>query len=241
MRTHDWYVANRSAFVIRTLESEEEQSFSEHLSGCEECTHEVARLEQDLAWLPMAVTPGAPRSGFARRATVRILRKRSPWRQRLPWLLAAAGLLAAVGLGFRDRAERGRLQAVVADRDRRLAALTDTLSVLRQAHAVQQASISMPGHRGGLLIVQDPSSHRWTVIVHGLPPAPSGNIYQFWFITETGMVRSVEVNADTLRPAFMTLPMPPASAPIMGAALSVEPALSRSSEPMGPMLAHIMF
>jgi hypothetical protein len=79
------------------------------------------------------------------------------------------------------------------------------------------------------------------VVVHGLPPAPAGNVYQFWFITETGMVRSVTVNADTARPAFVTLPMPPVRSPVMGAALTVEPALNRSSEPQGQQLAHVTF
>jgi hypothetical protein len=54
-------------------------------------------------------------------------------------------------------------------------------------------------------------------------------------------VRSVEVNAETSRPAFLTLPMPPVAAPVMGAALTVEPAVSRSSEPLGPQLAHVTF
>ena len=68
--------------------------------------------------------------------------------------------------------------------------------MLRRANKVLQTQISMNGHQGGMLIFQDAASHRWCVIVHGLPPAPAGSKYQFWFITETGMVRSVEVNAD---------------------------------------------
>jgi hypothetical protein len=106
---------------------------------------------------------------------------------------------------------------------------------------VLQTRISMDGHEGGLLIFQDAVSHRWCVIVHGLPPAPAGSVYQFWFITETGMVRSVEVNADTRRPAFMTLPMPGVAAPVMGAALTMEPVVNRSSEPRGVTLAHLVF
>jgi len=99
----------------------------------------------------------------------------------------------------------------------------------------------MDGHRGGMLIFQDAVSHRWCVIVHGLPPAPSGSVYQFWFIMETGMVRSVEVNADMQRPAFMTLPMPGVAAPVIGAALTMEPVVNRSNEPKGVELAHVVF
>jgi Anti-sigma-K factor rskA len=241
MNPHDWYVENRAAFVARSLERDEERTYRDHLAHCDECAAEVKKLEQDLAWLPMGVTPVAPAPGLPRRMAGAILDRPGIWRRRLPYGLAAAALLFSVGLGLKDRAEGTRLRSLLADSQSRMMALEDTLSVLRTARQVTQIPISMEGRQGGLLIFQDPVSHRWCVIVHGLPPAPSGNVYQFWFITETGMVRSVEVNADPSRPAIFTLPMPPVPAPVMGAALTVEPAVSRSSEPQGPQLAHVTF
>jgi len=76
--------------------------------------------------------------------------------------------------------------------------------------------------------------------VHGLPPARPGEVYQFWFITETGMVKSVEVHVDQGTPAFMTLPMPKQGGTVMGAALTMEPAGSVSPAPEGRELAHLM-
>ena len=239
MNPHEWYVENRAAFVARSLERDEERVYRDHLAQCEECTAEVQRLERDLAWLPMGVTPVAPDPGLPRRMAGTILDRPNAWRRRMPDALAAATLLLAVGLGVSDRAEGARLRSLLADTEGRMMALEDTVSVLRSAHQVTQIPISMEGRQGGLLIFQDAISHRWVVIVHGLPPAPAGNVYQFWFITETGMVRSVEVNADLSRPAILTLSMPPVPAPVMGAALTVEPAVSRSSEPHGPQLAHV--
>jgi hypothetical protein len=241
MKAHDWYVENRSAFVARSLDRAEERTFIDHLVRCEECTREVARLERDLAWLPMGVTPIAPAPGMPRRIAARILDRPSPWRVIVPYGLAAAMALLAIGLEARGRAERSSLQAALAVREQRLSALRDTLSIFQGAQQILQAKISMNGHDGGLVIFQEPISHRWYVVVHGLPPAPSGNVYQFWFITTSGMVRSVEVRGDPERPAFMTLGMPPVPAPVMGAALTVEPAVSRSTEPRGPMLAHVTF
>jgi hypothetical protein len=241
MNPHEWYVENRAAFVARSLEPDEERVYRDHLVHCTECAAEVETLELDLAWLPMGVTPVAPDPGLSRRIAGTILDRPNTWRRRVPYALAAATLFLAVGLGMRGRAEGTRLRSLLADTQGRMMALEDTLSVLRSANQVAQIPISMEGRHGGLLIFQDASSHRWCVIVHGLPPAPAGNVYQFWFITETGMVRSVEVNADTSRPAFLTLPMPPVPAPVMGAALTVEPAVSRSSEPEGPQLAHVTF
>src|SRR5262245_2722899 len=241
MTAHDWYVENRAGFVARSLEPGEERTFRDHLIRCEECSREVARLERELGWLPMGAPPAAPPPGFSRRMAVEVLDRPNRWRRRVP--LAAAALLAlAAGAGALASRRDGReLEALLVARQARLAALEDTLSVLRRANMVLQTQISMNGHQGGMLIFQDAASHRWCVIVHGLPPAPAGSKYQFWFITETGMVRSVEVNADMQRPAFMTLPMPGVPAPVMGAALTMEPAVNRSNEPEGVTLAHVVF
>lgn len=241
MTAHDWYVENRAAYLARTLEPGEERTFRDHLVRCEECARELAGLERELAWLPMGVAPAAPAPGLARRLAGEILDRPSRWRRRLPLAAAAAVALVAAGMALSGRSERRDLRTLLAARENQLAALQDTLSVLRRAHQVLQTRISMDGHQGGLLIFQDAVSHRWCVIVHGLPPAPAGSVYQFWFITETGMVRSAEVNADTQRPAFMTLPMPGVAAPVMGAALTVEPVVNRSSEPEGVTLAHLVF
>jgi hypothetical protein len=96
------------------------------------------------------------------------------------------------------------------------------------------------GRNGGLLIFADNSSHRWNVVMHGLPAAPTGQAYQFWFITVDGMVRSVTLSADPARPAFATLEMPPTGAAVMGASLTLESSDARSPEPRGRELAHLM-
>jgi len=242
MTAHAWYIENRSAFVVRSLESGEERTFRDHLIRCDECTREVARLERELGWLAMGAPPVAPAPGFARQMAAEILDRPSLWRRYLPLAVAAGLTMVSLGVSLDARSDGRELRARLAAREGRLAALEDTLSVLRRANMVLQTQISMNGHeQGGLLIFQDAASHRWGVIVHGLPPAPAGSKYQFWFITETGMVRSVEVTADTQRPAFMTLPMPGVAAPVMGAALTMEPMVDRSSKPIGVTLAHVTF
>jgi len=242
MNAHDWYIENRAGFVARSLEPGEERTFRDHLVRCDECAREVARLERELGWLGMAVPPAAPAPGFSRRVAADVLDRPRRWGRIVPLAAAAVLALAAGGLALSEHRVGQGLRAQLKQRETRLAALEDTLSVLRRANTVLQTQISMNGHsQGGMLIFQDASSHRWCVIVHGLPPAPAGNKYQFWFITGTGMVRSVEVDAAIERPAFMTLPMPGVPAPVMGAALTMEPAVSRSDEPKGPMLAHVVF
>lgn len=242
MTAHDWYAENRAAFVARSLESGEERTFRDHLVRCEPCTRAVEQLEREVGWLPMGVAPVTPSPDFSRRMAAQVFDRPDRWRRRVPLALAAGVALIAAGTALTARNEGRDLRALLATRQGQLMALEDTLSVLRRANTVLHTQISMNGHeQGGLMIFQDASSHRWCVIVHGLPPAPTGNVYQFWFITETGMVRSVEVDADMQRPAFMTLPMPGVAAPVMGAALTMEPAFARTSEPKGVTLAHVVF
>jgi hypothetical protein len=241
MSVHDWYVENRWAYVTRALEPREERLFADHLARCEECARDVARFERDLAWLPMGASPVVPRPGFLRWLAEEVLRRKTHRRRFAPPIAAAAVVLLASGLAVQEHHRRAELQVLLADRDERLAALMDTLSVMRDAHRVIQEDIAMDGHRGGLLIFQDATSHRWNVVVHGLPPAPAGSVYQFWFITDNGMLRSVELRLEANRPAFATVAMPKTPGAVMGAALTVEPAASPAPEPSGPELAHIEF
>lgn len=241
MTPHDWYVENRAAFVARALEVREERLFADHLPRCDECRREVARLERELGALPMAANPVAPRPGLTYHLVDAILYRRVWWRRAGPALAAAAAVLLAVGFGMRERQQRSSLASTLADRERELSALRDTLSIWRESQRVVQRDIAMGQYRGGLLIFDDPTTHRWNVVMHGLPAAPADSVYQFWFITRSGMVRSVELRCDANRPAFATLDMPKTPGPVMGAALTVEPAVNHSGEPHGLELAHVQF
>jgi anti-sigma-K factor RskA len=240
MTPHDWYVENRAAYVARALEPREERLFADHIPRCVECAREVAALERDLGALPMAAAPATPRPGLPHQLADAVLRRRSWWQRANPGVAAAAVLLAA-GLGFHERTARSAAELAVSERDQQLAALRDTLSIMRQAQHIVQRDIAMDGHKGGLVIFDDPVTHRWNVVMHGLPRAPADSVYQFWFITGNGMVRSVELRCDSDRPAFATVAMPDTPGPVMGAALTVEPAVNRTAEPSGPMLAHVQF
>jgi len=237
MNPHEWFIEHRSSFVVRILDPGEETSFREHLNGCVECREAVAGLERELAWLPMGVAPVAPPPGMAHRMVDRILAPRRP--RFLVWpvgLAAGIGLLLGGVLGTRLGADRSREVALQAT----VAAVQDTLTIMRAATRVLQARIEMDGHQGSLMIFADERTHRWNVLLRDLPAAHPGQVYQFWFITDQGMVRSVEFRCEKGAPGFVTLPMPPAGGTVMGAALSVEAAYSSGSAPKGPMLAHLM-
>ena len=239
MNPHEWFIEHRTALVIRILDREEERSFAEHLSGCTECREEIARIERELAWLPMAVSPMAPRPGLHRKLIEGVLG--GPRRRRwLTPLVAAASLALTVGVWQWGRGREDALEGELARIRQELGQVRDTLSIMRSAGRILQADIHMDGHQGGLMIFADRRTHRWNVVVHGLPPAHPGEVYQFWFICENGMVRGVEVHLDENTPAFMTLPMPAEGGEVKGASLTVEPMAEKSPEPKGKELAHLM-
>lgn len=242
MTTHDWFIEQRTAFVIRSLEPDEERSFREHLQGCADCRQEIARVEQELSWLPMGAAPVAPRPGLTHGFLQGALGTR-PWAPR--WLVPAAlaaSLALALGAWFwafrTVHAFEGQLAAERERLGHELMLARDTLGIIRQAAMVRHVPITKGQMKGGMLIFADERTHRWNVVIYGLPASRAGETCQFWFITEQGMVRSVEVKTDGRSPALLTLGMP-GDAVVRGAALTMEPEGSSGSAPQGPELAHL--
>lgn len=241
MRAHDWFIEHRTEFAAGALDADDAATFATHLERCEECRREVARIEEELAWLPMGAAPATPRPGLQRRIIEHALGPSVPrWRNWLvPAALAASLLVAVTGWYARDR-RAATLATELAARDVRVAALEDTLSVMRRATKIMQARIDVGGKEGGLVIFADARTHRWNVVVHGLPPAPPDGRYQFWFICADGMVRGAQVQVDPARPMIFTTGMPSTGGAVMGAALTLEPMHSVDGPPRGTELAHLM-
>jgi len=246
MTTHDWFVEHRLEYATRTLDTADARIFEAHLADCEECRREVAQVEGDLRWLPMGLPPAVPRPGLERRIVERVLqgeRVRRP-RWRLPVAIAAAAFLV-VGGWYLGQSRGGALRRELASQRATVTALQDTLSIMRQANRILQASVEVNGSKGGLLIFADEVTHRWNVVIHGLPPAPAGRRYQFWFIcgeSADSMVRGTEVPVDTLRPTIFAtdMPEPQTCRSVLGAALTEEPATDGQGPPRGKPLAHLM-
>lgn len=242
MTSHDWFVENRVFYATRTLDPEDEQTFRDHLGRCEACRAAVAEFERETGWLPMAVDPVKPRPGFRWQVANAVLGVRRPsrWIQWLPLAAAAALGVVSVGLARRGAAREEVLSTQLAQTERSLASLSDTVAMLRRAARILQANIEMDGKQGGLVIFADSVSHRWNVVMHGLPPAPAGERYQFWFICADGMVRGAEIVPVPGKPAFATLEMPERGGGVLGASLSMEPLTNASDIPRGKELAHLM-
>jgi hypothetical protein len=239
MRAHDWFTEHLPDYVTRALEPGDEALFRDHLRRCPDCREAVAGLERELAWLTMGVTPVPPRPGFSRRVVEAVTH---PQPRRNSWLwpsLAAASLLLALGIGWSGRARIATLESLLEQHGVVLAATRDSLSVALKADRVLQATIELEGKRGGMLILADEATHRWKVVVHGIPGAKQGERYTFWFITGDGMVHGAEVICDEKNPAVLLLDMPPGAQLIKGGALTVELRNGDPTVPQGRELAHL--
>jgi len=241
MKSHEWFVEHGVDYATGTLDADDMATFEAHLIQCEECRRETSRIEAELAWLPMGLAPATPRPGLRRRIIQHVLEGKSRRLQR--WMAPAAlaaSLFLAVGAWYAGNARARGLEDQLAGQQARMAAVQDTLSIMRQAGRVLQTSVEVGGQRGGLVIFADEVSHRWNVVIHGLPPAPPGGRYQFWFICADGMVRGAEVEVDPGRPMMFTTEMPETGGEVMGAALTMEPVVDTAGPPRGKKLAHLM-
>lgn len=233
MSSHRWYEENRAAFVAGGLDEQERRAFADHLSRCDECAREAASLERDLAWLPLGVDPIPPRPGFTRQVIENVLHPRRGWDRWAYPLTAAASLALAVGIWVSSRAELSELVAQVERSERALA-------TFQRAAVVHQASITAAdGAAVGLVIFDSPETGHCNVVVHGLPPAPSGEVYRFWFVTEGGELQGAELPVADDSPIYVTLERPHGK--VMGASLTVERMEELGAEPGGVELVHVVF
>ncbi len=259
MMAHDWFIERRTEYAAQVLEPAEMVLFAEHLRRCPECPAAVKQIEADLAWLPMAAAPATLRPGLQADILHHAVGRSSRGVRRwwLPLGVAASLVSGLIGWQIGQRsastpsapattalaaAERPVVATTVAAQGitRELAALQDTLSIMKQAAKVMQAKIMMNGTEGGIVIFADAKTHRWNVVVHGLPTPRNGR-YQFWFICADGMVRGAEVNVDPAKPMIFTTGMPvPAQGAVLGAALTIEPMDRHAGPPRGKTLAHLL-
>ena len=219
MKAHDWFIEHRLDYASRLLDTEDEAAFREHLPRCEACLAEVQQIEDDLRHLAMGVTPVPLRPGLSRRIVEHAVGSERTGPRGWWYAAAAAACLLCGAVGWQAGVRQGSAPA---------------------ADEIVQEKVMVDGKEGGVVIFADSRTQRWNVVLHGLPAAPPGMRYTFWFITkEEGMVRDQDVPFDAVKPAMFTTSMP-AHGQVVGGALTLEPSTSTSGPPQGKHLVHLM-
>jgi len=199
MSDHEELESAIAAWVLGALEADEAEALRTHVEGCATCTEIAARLRRVVGVLPLAAEEVAPPARLRERVLAAAAATRTAmvvplavprrrpqperrWRfglgARVPVYAAAAVALVAllVGLGVQDLA-RGEPQPPVENQ--------------------QVARYALSGH-------QDMAGARATVIdlktdgvalvnFSGLPPLPSGRVYEVWLIPPGGAPESAAV------------------------------------------------
>ena len=172
------------AYAVDALDDIERAAFERHLADCEVCSAEVAGLRETAAKLsdPIAVTPppALRERVLAQVATTRPLPpevsapRRAPRRSFL--VAAAAAVVIAVG---------GGLVATQPWDDSRP---TETEQVMAASDA---RSVTARVEGGGkVTVVRSNEMNEAVLVADGVPPAPSGKVYQVWFQNSAGSMVS---------------------------------------------------
>lgn len=251
MTEHHWLTEHLVEYATDQLGAEDRALVEAHLPQCAACQAEVDAIMNDLRYLPMGAPPMAPRPGFRNRVLAAATGRVGTARRTPPWLLTglAASTALAAGLAWHGQRTatvlRSNLQTAEAELRRAQAstvALTDTLSIVRAAGKIVYTALAMPGQRGGVVLIDDPTTHRWQVVAHGLPQLAKGQRYQFWFICEDGMARGVPIIPTAAGSAALTTDMPKAPpGRILGATITIESeGTSLPTGGHGPKIATLM-
>ena len=173
------------AYAVNALDDVERAAFERHLADCEVCAAEVAGLRETAATLTHAVSvtpPPALRDRvLAQVATTRVLppvtQPRRAVRRRSFLVAAAAAAVIAAGGGV------AITQPWNNDRP-----ATASEQVLAAADA-REASAPVQGG-GKVTVVRSARLHEAVLLADGVPPAPSGHVYQVWFQNSEGRMVS---------------------------------------------------
>jgi anti-sigma-K factor RskA len=206
-------------YALRSLSSEESAAAREHLSVCDVCWTELARLEGDLAMVALSVDqhplpPGA-RERFAERLNNEIrvdastvqgagpvpIRRSPRFSSWMGWIAAAAILIIAATLGFEVRSLKSSLD----ERNIRIASLEATESRAQQVVEVLTAPTAQrvlltaaktpPAPSGHVVYLS--SSGALILQANNMTPVPPGKTYELWVIPADG---SAAVPAGLFRP-----------------------------------------
>lgn len=249
---------------LEVLASDERGRLAEHLGeGCTACEESYARGARALDVLALAAPALAPAPERRGQLLAALDPPRAAWelraerreRRRFALSALAAGVALALGLGFAVSSWRAwrasesavllarqQIDALLAERDRRIEALSERLRRFEHVLAEGQAgarALTLAGEAsfGGTSarVVVDPEGHQVLLLASRLPPPPPGHTYQLWVI-ESGTPRSLGVFDPDAAGRVLHIESDPSQLPgDIRVAVSVEPS-GGVPQPTGPIV-----
>ena len=178
--THDLV----AAYALDSLDDEERERFQRHLAECEDCTEQLALLEEAATALAYAAEGPEPSPSLRGRILAAAAAEAEPPASviRFPrrnWTFTAAGVaavaaVAALALGLWSISLSNSL-----DRER---SANDSYEQMAQLLGANASTTPLVGADGSLLVADD---GRAALVVCGLDQAPSEKTYEAWVISGT--------------------------------------------------------
>lgn len=201
---HDEGMAELGALALGALSADEERAVLTHVSGCAQCTEELARLREIVAAMPAQPSVGKFSRDASRAVRGRLLARADAAPRVIPargrstqWLAVAATIAFAVAaLGYLNVSrERDQLRVASARRDsaiRRLSAeMRERLAELSTitgpgVHVMELGStgVRAPSAR----MFWNPGTNRWALYAQGLAAPKAGRAYELWLVTKDAKI-----------------------------------------------------
>ena len=172
--THEEVKDLIASYVLGAVPQEEVPMIRSHILSCEECMQEAENYSGVTSSLALAVDPVSLPEGFAERTMAKIADERplvatAPSRPRkwsLGWALSSAALVVVIALlSFALLQSRSQ----VSNNEQIVAAL------------LEEDGVSLQGSGVGRLVATEDGTK---FVAKGLDPAPEGNVYQLWKMSE---------------------------------------------------------
>jgi anti-sigma factor RsiW len=170
-------------YALDALDAEERAEFERHLADCERCSRELRVLQDtatSLAWGAAGPEPSPDLRGrilerAREEAQVIAFQPRRSWVTPTLGAIAAVAAIVAIGLGLWG------------------ASLSNDLDRERELRAAQGRALEIVGDRGAQVVPLEGAdgslvvarNGRAALVVCGLGPAPSGEVYMAWTIRGT--------------------------------------------------------
>ena len=178
MIDHDRYRDSLASFALGALPEDERSQLERHLATCHDCRREADELAVVVAELPQATEPVAPPPELRSRIMA-IVEAEASERSQTSASPAQRGFLSAL---LRPRA------ALVAASVLLLAGLGAGIALTGDPQGSWQAEVVMAEASAEL----DMASDHATLAVRGMPPPPTGRVYQVWLQRGAGAPRPTQ-------------------------------------------------
>jgi anti-sigma-K factor RskA len=246
-RANDEVQELAALFALGSLGEEEARDFKRHLEdGCVVCQGEVAQFQKVAVALSFGAPGVIPPENLRDSLMTRIGRRPAvvaiprPSRSiQVGWALAACFALVSVASILMWRGAQSEveiLQTRLAVASERASQLDQVAAVLRNPGArviTLKGQPEAPASQGS--VYWDVNGRRW-VVEAVLPPAPSGKVYQLWFVTPEEKRSAGLLRTDTEGRAFNAIQVPGDLGQIQAAAITLEPE-GGSAQPTMPIYA----